>query len=897
MPTLQTVWESLWPAHAASMAAALAAVLAAVSVLAAAPSGGSFDGKFYRGQGDVEYLELLDISRRMFDADPEFQNVAMLYTPAWNGFVEGPTWNAWWIQNSYGPTYCAMPFYGEPYWTFLQNADDLWFRFIGDGKPYTSPFGGHKYTPPDGQLCDAANTQGALHMQGDGRVNIHDFGLEFTAAGLLMQAEALLISRDAKAVARYLPLLERCANLIETRRDPKNNLFLAGPAANLLAPSYAGWKRPDGTFDRAYLAGLSITYIAALDRLIEVEKLAGNAEKAGLYSARRDLARRGLPALATDEGYFVKSVDPDGTRHGVFGAPRFGYFEAVCNHDAICFRVVDDAQAARIYAKIASIPGLRRHDLITTNEPSLDDMYEPPTSWLWEHGRWVNGGHWTTCEARMVMAYFRLGKFDDARRAMRQLMKFARAFRMDNPLVNFGNAVYQPGEAVNLCYDSFGLPAAMMRGLMEYIYRADGLTLLPHVPPGITRLEQHFPVRFGAKRLYLAVTGSGPVTAVLVNGRPWKLFDAASIRLPYDETPAEAVIQIALGGAAHAPFAPRKADAALPVLPPPDDKAWVGPDTPVIVPNRLPLRIGADSHAGSRFLGDIAQPHVFSRALAAEEVAALAAGKAGDLDKDPALVGSWDLGNRKGDLFASLAADGPPAKAVGNVTVVDAPTGKAVRLTGAGYLEVAHGPKVDLTRECTLEAWVCPKALPPGGARIIDKTEVGTSTGYLLDTWPGNSLRLICERGVLSHDARLAPDKWAHVAATIAADGRLALYVNGKVVASEKKDPALAAAAACQAASRMRRLYARLRDAGLADCYEAAHARLAVGLLDAYRRRMGLLADGTLKPLPPASQIAADKSYLNAVTGLCDGLAKTIAAYKDSEDPHRKTVYRLWGQE
>jgi hypothetical protein len=59
----------------------------------------------------------------------------------------------------------------------------------------------------------------------------------------------------------------------------------------------------------------------------------------------------------------------------------------------------------------------------------------------------------------------------------------------------------QPGEAVNLCYDSFGLPAAMMRGLFEYLYRADGLTLLPHIPTGITRLEQHFPVRFGAKRL------------------------------------------------------------------------------------------------------------------------------------------------------------------------------------------------------------------------------------------------------------------------------------------------------------------------------------------------------------------------------------------------------------
>ena len=123
----------------------------------------------------------------------------------------------------------------------------------------------------------------------------------------------MLINRDMKAIEHYLPKLRRSANFIETRRDPKNNLFLAGPAGNLLAPSYAGWKKPDGSYDQAYLAGLSITYLAALDRLIEVEKLGGNAEKVKFYSERRNLARQGLPRLTTDEGYFIKSLDPDGT--------------------------------------------------------------------------------------------------------------------------------------------------------------------------------------------------------------------------------------------------------------------------------------------------------------------------------------------------------------------------------------------------------------------------------------------------------------------------------------------------------------------------------------------------------------------------------------------------------
>ena len=80
----------------------------------------NFEGRFYAGQGDIEYLRLLDISRRMFSPDPEFQNITMLYTPSWNGLVEGPTWGAWWVQNSYGPTYCGLPVFDEPFHTFSQ---------------------------------------------------------------------------------------------------------------------------------------------------------------------------------------------------------------------------------------------------------------------------------------------------------------------------------------------------------------------------------------------------------------------------------------------------------------------------------------------------------------------------------------------------------------------------------------------------------------------------------------------------------------------------------------------------------------------------------------------------------------------------------------------------------
>ena len=195
---------------------------------------------------------------------------------------------------------------------------------------------------------------------------------------------------------------------------------------------------------------------------------------------------------------------------------------------------------------MASIPGLRPYGLIIANAPSLDDMYEAPQG-LWGFGTWVNGGHWTTCEARMMMAYSRVGQYEDARRSMKQMMTFARQFRMDNPLVKFGSEVYQPREPINITYDAFGAPAGMIRGLFEYVYKADALTLVPHIPPGISRLEQKFPIRFGSKRLYLSISGHGPISKVRVNGKNWALFEAGSVSLPYARIPASATIQILCG--------------------------------------------------------------------------------------------------------------------------------------------------------------------------------------------------------------------------------------------------------------------------------------------------------------------------------------------------------------
>jgi len=861
-------------------AVAGAAVAASVGAQERGGSVAGFEGRFISGTGDTRYLELLDISYRMLYPDPELQNISMLYSPAWNGFVEGPTWGAWWIQNSYGPTYCALPFFLEPYTTFIENAQDLWFSQMGDGKRV----GAMNWVAPDGCLCDAAAPGWIVYRQGDGRIDIHDWGMEFTAAGVVMQSELLLISRDEAKIAHYLPMLERSADFIESRRDPHNNLFLAGPAGNLLAPSYTGQKMPDGTYGMAYLAGLSVTYIAGLDRLIELERLAGRDERAALYRRRRDTAARGLSALTTDEGYLIKYLDPDGTRHGVYGAPVHGYFEAVCNHDAVAFRVVDDDQAGSIYRKMASIPGLRPHDLIITNYPSLDDMYEQPQG-LWGFGTWVNGGHWTTCEARMVLGYYRLGMFDDARRSMEAILAFARDFRLDNPLVDFGGAPYQPGQPTNCVYDSWGAPTAMLRGLFEYLYASDKLTLIPHIPPGIERLEQRFPVRFGSKRLYLSTVGVGGVTSVWVNGRRLPTHDADTVTVAYSDISDLSRIVICLGGAEPSPPAAAARDELR--VPPSADAFWdssdlLGQDTG----NGRPLRIGADSNGEHRFVGEMRRARLWSRALSPEEIATLAKDAAAMLPDATGLVADYQLGHMADGTVANAAGDWLPAKAIGTVT----PAADAVTLDGSAYLEVPVDPRLNLVEAYTLDAWIRPERLPDGGVRIIDRVTAGIDDGYLLDTCPSNSLRLITMQGVVSFDAQLKLGEWVHVAGTFDAIQGLALYLNGQPVASAPPKSAQANGDL----ARVGRFYAALRAAGLGDTYEAAHGRLVVGYLYAIHGRAALKAQSKLVPLKTASQSAADRSYIEAAQRLADGLGRVLATYDDSDDPRKKRIAQLW---
>ncbi|MDP6059146.1 MAG: hypothetical protein QGH33_09645, partial [Pirellulaceae bacterium] len=414
----------------------------------------TYQGKWVQGVGDDRSLELIDKAFDSIGVSAEMANLAMFYKRDWDGLVLSNTaWPGWWVQNTYGGSYGMMPFLEEPYATWMKNAQALWFREMADGKRPDA----NGYVAPDGSLCDATliyrnggrdlgfghfgwphstdpindgqtKMKATYYRQGDAGHQSNDWGIGFTAAGLVMECERLLVSRDLEATRRQLPQLKRVAAFLDSRRDSKTNLLKGGKGANLLAPAFHGHVDADGRSQLAYLTELSVNYCAALVRLTEVCGMVGEKQEANGYRTTADKVRAALPSMMDDQGSFIMFQDPEGVRHGVFGAEEHGYFEATPNHDAVCMTVVDDAAAKRIIQRMVSIKELAPHDLIITNYPAYDESGYP-TGGLMTYGTWVHGGHWSTCQGRMNVACLRVNEFDHPFRSWDRMCKLMQNFR------------------------------------------------------------------------------------------------------------------------------------------------------------------------------------------------------------------------------------------------------------------------------------------------------------------------------------------------------------------------------------------------------------------------------------------------------------------------------------
>ena len=151
------------------------------------------------------------------------------------------------------------------------------------------------------------------------------------------------------------------------------------------------------------------------------------------------------------------------------------------------------------------------------------------------------------------------------------------------------------------------------------------------------------------------------------------------------------------------------------------------------------------------------------------------------MNRDPALI-------RRDFLRQASAVTGSLVLGETMTTPAVAADLEGYALGGKSALyEARPGSALDLTDEVTLEAWVKADRMSEGGGRILDKSTPGTSDGYLLDTYPGNSLRMMTLNGPVAYPAKLSHERWTHVVGVYSASKRVqALYVDGKEVASRR---------------------------------------------------------------------------------------------------------------
>jgi len=166
-------------------------------------------------------------------------------------------------------------------------------------------------------------------------------------------------------------------------------------------------------------------------------------------------------------------------------------------------------------------------------------------------------------------------------------------------------------------------------------------------------------------------------------------------------------------------------------------KPQKAPERALIPANKHPLRIGADQTGANRFRGKIGRVTVFGGPLKPEAVRALAAG------------------DRKKKVTTKPAAS----------CALQPKAGDALPVKPA-----------DLSGAVTFEAWIMPEKKEAG--RILDKLTAGQRDGFLIDCWPGLSLRVIIGPQQTDFPGALKAGVWQHVAVVI--DKRkLDVYVNG----------------------------------------------------------------------------------------------------------------------
>lgn len=218
------------------------------------------------------------------------------------------------------------------------------------------------------------------------------------------------------------------------------------------------------------------------------------------------------------------------------------------------------------------------------------------------------------------------------------------------------------------------------------------------------------------------------------------------------------------------------------------NRSWIfieGDETLTLPLNNHLLRIGCDSAGGSRFKGLISKAAIYGIALNEKQIEQLAQNRANIPDSfgfKP--LAFWTFDSITNDTIKNKVSDNLHAKVIGKIVITNF-NGESAAFFDNGHLEVENNDALSFEKGFTLEAWILPDA-NLGAARIFDKVTAGVDDGFLFDTYPGRSLRLLVGREkIIAKDVLKQGIDWTHVLATFnPSNGEMRIYLNGKLIAT-----------------------------------------------------------------------------------------------------------------
>lgn len=214
------------------------------------------------------------------------------------------------------------------------------------------------------------------------------------------------------------------------------------------------------------------------------------------------------------------------------------------------------------------------------------------------------------------------------------------------------------------------------------------------------------------------------------------------------------------------------------------DRNWIfveGDERIILPQNNHPLRIGCDSNGSSVFKGYISRLSIFDKPLNQNEIINLS--KNGITGSLPKPIGCWMPGNIENKAVKNLFSTNLIGNMYGDIISTNI-GGTNVGFFKNGRIEIPNHQLFQFKNGFTLEALINPDN-SSGAARIFDKVTAGVDDGFLFDTYPSKSLRLLVGvEQIIAKDV-LPESKWSHIAATYdTQSGEMKIYLNGNLVAS-----------------------------------------------------------------------------------------------------------------